>query len=536
LEGDAMPGSLGATSTAFGEFDAEASITSLSPGYRGSGVLLRISALPSPYGIGDLGGSAYTWIDLLKEARQGWWQIGSPYQSISSFATDGLFVSPQFLIDDGLLKTDDCADSFPPTVIDCDAVTRLKQHLLDLAWMRFKAGERRDLIPEYEHFCESRADWLEDYALFRALKLRYANAHYLAWPKELVERTPIALAKAKRELADVIDKFRLEQFLIHRQARLLKVYAHAKGVRLIGDLPFFVAQDSSDVWANPEYFLSNKEGHPRLAGGAPPHIVNSKGQLRSYPVYDWDVLRSTGYGWCIARIRAALAHVDVIRLDHFRGYAGAWRVAAGATGSQSGEWGQGPGGDFFRSVERELGKLPFIAEDVGMFTPFVSALCDQFHIPRTRFLQLGFDGRADNIHLPHNYSANTVAYTGTIDKGSTREWFEGLTRRERRWILTYLAKTQGETRGAVLQLIRLVWSSEASLAIAPLDDLINRTREGQMIGLGSAAGSRRWRLTEHMLHAKSLEWLGDLTLMSDRVGKLPHRIPQGERVRAAVSR
>ncbi|MGA7925410.1 MAG: 4-alpha-glucanotransferase, partial [Candidatus Sulfotelmatobacter sp.] len=303
--------------------------------YRASGLLLHVTSLPSAYGIGDLGSSAFSWIDRLHDANMAWWQAlplgptgygNSPYQSMSSFAGNALLISPGSLISDGLLQASDAQSQFSADAVDYDSVIPFKQRLLETAWANFKAGQRsaRDLAPAYDEFCARQAHWLEDYALFRALKEKYRGAYYLEWPAELVQRSPSALAEARRELASQIDQVRFAQFLLFRQADQLKEHAHAKGVSLIGDLPFFVSPDSSDVWANPQLFLLDEQHRPRFVAGVPPDYFSAQGQLWGNPVYNWDAVRSTGYRWCIDRLRALLAHVDVIRLDHFRGFAAAW--------------------------------------------------------------------------------------------------------------------------------------------------------------------------------------------------------------------
>jgi 4-alpha-glucanotransferase len=507
-------------------FDPGASTSQFQPGYRASGLLLHLTSLPSRYGIGDLGSGAFDWVDRLHDAGQTWWQAlplgptgygNSPYQCLSSFVGNGLLISPDLLIEDGLLQPEDCKGMFSSTTVDYDVVIPFKHRLLDTAWTRFRAGVRKDLIPAYEHFCHSRATWLEDYALFRALKAKYKVGSYLEWPAELVEREPSALADARRFLASEIDKVRLAQFLLFRQSNSLKEHARTKNVRLIGDLPFFVSPDSSDVWAHPELFLLDERRRPRFVGGVPPDYFSAQGQLWGNPVYDWQAHVRTGYAWCIDRLRALLAHVDVIRLDHFRAFAAAWHVPAGAPTAETGEWVPGPGADFFRAVESELGGLPFIAEDLGLITPDVSALREQFNIPGTRVLQFAFDGNADNSHLPHNYSTNTVAYTGTHDNATTREWFEGLPNRERRYFWDYLRRPEGEIREVVPEMIRLAWSSPAALAITPLQDLLNLGRDGRMNVPGQAEGNWRWRATGHMLTARSFEWLRELTNDTNRV-------------------
>jgi 4-alpha-glucanotransferase len=502
-----------------------ANVPPFPPDYRASGLLLHVTSLPSPYGIGDLGSSAFAWVDRLRDAGQGWWQalpIGptgygnSPYQSMSSFAGNGLLISPGCLISDGLLQASDCESHFPAGFVDYESVIPFKHQLFEKAWTRFKAGERNDLRPAYEEFCAEQANWLEDYALFRALKAKYNGAYYLEWPAELVQRRPEALRKERAELVNRIDQVRFAQFLLFRQADQLKEHAHAKGVGLIGDLPFFVSPDSSDVWANPELFLLDEQRRPRFVAGVPPDYFSAQGQLWGNPVYNWDALRSTGYRWCIDRLRALLAHVDVIRLDHFRGFAAAWHVPAGASSAQAGQWVQGPGAGFFQAVQRELGRLPFIAEDLGLITPDVQALRDQFQVPGTRVLQFAFDGHADNPYLPHNFVYNTVVYTGTHDNATTREWYEELPADQRQNLWNYLKRPPGESAEAAPALMRLAWSSMGALAIAPLQDLLNLGREARMNVPGRADGNWRWRCTEDMLSRPAFQWLQELTESSKR--------------------
>jgi len=493
--------------------------------YRSSGVLLHVTSLPSPYGIGDVGRPALAWIDRLHDAGQGWWQslpLGptgygdSPYQSLSSFAGNGLLISPESLISDGLLDPIDCASNFPSDVVDYDSVIPFKKKLLERAWSKFKAGERADLRPAFDEFCAKHQTWLEDYALFRALKNNFGGSYYLEWPEDLIQRKPAALAKVRRELANEIDQFRLEQFLLQLQADELREYAHAKGVTLIGDLPFFVSPDSSDAWADPELLLLDERRRPRFVAGVPPDYFSADGQLWGNPVYNWDALRSTGYQWCIDRFRALLGHVDVIRLDHFRGFAAAWHVPAGAKTSRSGEWVPGPGANLFEAVQRGLGRLPFVAEDLGTITAEVTLLRDQFQLPGMRVLQFAFDGHADNPYLPQNFVTNTVSYTGTHDNPPTREWYEQLPDSQKKTLSSHLKRELVNSVEAAPALIDLAWSSAAGLAIAPLQDILNLGAESRMNVPGRPGGNWRWRSTEEMLSTTAFEWLSELTQQSKR--------------------
>ena len=387
-----------------------------------------------------------------------------------------------------------------------------------MAWSRFHQGGRGDLRSEYEEFCFGQATWLEDYALFRALKARYGGAYYIEWPAELVQRDQCALANARRELRDEIDQVRFEQFLLSRQGEKLKEYAHSKGVTLIGDLPFFVSPDSSDVWANPEFFLVDERRRPKFVAGVPPDYFSAQGQLWGNPVYNWEALHATGYRWWIDRFRALLTHVDLIRLDHFRGFASAWHIPYGAPTAQTGSWQPGPGAEFFRKVKDELGGLPFIAEDLGLITPDVESLRDQFQVPGTRVLQFAFDGHEDNPYLPQNFVSNTVVYTGTHDNPTSCEWFEQLTNNQQETVSNKcLNAGNGRTFEPGPALMGLAWSSRAALAIAPLQDLLNLGPEARMNVPGRLGGNWSWRCTEEMLTDEPLAWLRDLTDESKRL-------------------
>jgi 4-alpha-glucanotransferase len=453
----------------------------------------------------------------------------SPYQPVSSFAGNELLISPDWLIEDELLRASDCqGHSFPQDKVDYNAVVPFKQGLLEKAWTNFSAGARSDLRPAYELFRNEQAHWLEDYALFRALKFKFGGAHYLEWPAELLQRQAPALDQVRHELEAQIDQVRFTQFLLFRQGERLKAYAHSRGLSLIGDLPFFVSPDSSDVWAHPELFLLDEQRRPRVVAGVPPDYFSAQGQLWGNPVYDWNALQQTGYRWSISRLQALLAHVDVIRLDHFRAFAAAWHVPSGAPTAQSGKWVAGPGADFFNALQRELGTLPFIAEDLGLITPDVYALRDEFHLPGMRILQFAFDGKSDNPYLPHNYDRNTVVYTGTHDNPTTRGWFDELPDYQRQNLWNYLKLPGGEGGDVSPALMNLGWSSVAALSMVPLQDLLNMGKEARMNIPGSLEGNWSWRCTEGMLSDRAFEWLRDLTKNSKRSG-VTQALPKGKR-------
>ena len=494
--------------------------------YRASGVVLHVTSLPSRYGIGDLGTAAYQWIDILCDAEQSWWQAlplgptgygNSPYQPLSSFAGNWLLISPEELIKDGLLRLGDCEPkTFSGNFVDYDSVVPFKRSILAAAWKSFRHGTHAEMRLKYEEFCERQAHWLEDYALFSALKARHGGAWYLEWPRELVDREPRAMNQARRDLSNEMDRVRFAQFLLSRQAYRLTKYAHSKGLRLMGDLPFFVSPDSSDVWANPELFLLDQEHRPRFVAGVPPDYFSAQGQLWGNPVYDWDAIRERDYEWVVNRARALLEHVDAIRLDHFRGFAAAWHVPSGAPTAETGSWVPGPGADLFETLERELGYLPFIAEDLGIITPDVTALRDRFQFSGTRVLQFAFDGSRDNPHLPHSYPHNVVAYTGTHDNNTTLGWYESLSEDQRWNIWNCLGQHSTEADNVTAALMQLAWDSPAALAMAPLQDVLNLGAEARMNVPGQSEGNWRWRCTETMLSEVGLTGLQSLTKAAAR--------------------
>jgi 4-alpha-glucanotransferase len=499
--------------------------------YRASGMLLHVTSLPSAYGVGDVGPVAYAWANHLRDAGQTWWQAlplgptgygNSPYQALSSFAGNGLLISPDLLIEEGLLHEGDCpVQTLDAARVDFPTVIRRKHRLLEIAWVNFRAGKFRGRQSEYEQFCLEQSQWLNDYALFRALKAHYGGAHYLDWPTELVQRDDHALDAARQQLSCEIDRVRFAQFLLFRQGKRLKEYASAKGVRLIGDLPFFVSGDSSDVWANPQLFALDRERRPCFVSGVPPDAFSADGQLWGSPVYDWEHHRQTGYRWWIDRLRALCSHVDVVRLDHFRGFAAAWHIPAGSPTARTGSWVAGPGADLLSAVARELGGLPFIAEDLGVITPDVSALREQFDIPGTRVIQFAFDGDQTNPHLPDKYVPNTVVYTGTHDNNTSRGWFDQLSHDQKQRLRNKVARRDLGSGEAAAALMQMAWSSRAALAIAPLQDLLNLGCEARMNVPGRAEGNWAWRCSSEMLAAAPFEALAGLTRRSNRLPLAP---------------
>lgn len=495
-------------------------------GARGAGILLHVSSLPSRFGIGDFGPSALAWVDRLADAGIGWWQFlplgppgrgNSPYEPFSTFAINEFFISPEGLLQDGLLQPAElAAPALDPASVEFDRVDKLKFGLLVKAYNRLRVGADSTLRDEFDLFCRAQTHWLDDYALFRALREQHNGAEFREWPIELRHREPDALSAARDQLSETIDRFRFAQFILARQGRRLRNYAHSKGVRLIGDVAFLVATNSAEVWAHPEIFLLDAEGRPAFLAGVPPDYFSADGQLWGNPLYDWTALRGTGYRWWIDRLQAAISQVDAVRLDHFRAFAAAWHIPAGSATARIGEWRPGPGADFFNSAAQELGPLPLIAEDLGLITADVTALRDQFQFPGMRVLQFAFDGHPDNPFLPENYPRHVVAYTATHDNNTTRGWYESLSEEERQFLRTYLGPAFGEADKVAWDLMRLAWESRADLAIAPLQDALNLGAEARMNRPGHSLGNWGWRATEDQVSAAPLDRLAELTRTTGR--------------------
>jgi 4-alpha-glucanotransferase len=469
---------------------------------RSSGVLLHPTSLPGPFGIGDLGPAAHAWIDTLARAKQTWWQIlpvgptgfgDSPYQSYSTFAGNLNLVSPDLLVRDGLLRADDLGGhSFPNDHVDYRAVEPFKLGLVRRAWASFQAGQAAHLRDAYEQFLHEKRAWVGDYALFMAIKEARGGQPWYDWPTEVRHRDAAgpALAEVRHDLADLIGENLFGQFLFFHQWDELRRHAREQGIRLIGDVPIFVSPDSADVWANPQGYLLDEDLRPRVVAGVPPDYFAKTGQLWGNPHYDWEAMRKTGYAWWVARLRATLELVDLVRLDHFRGVLAAWQVPAEEVTAVNGKWVRGPGEDLFTRLRADLGGLPFIAEDLGEITPDVYALRDSLELPGMKVLQFAFDKPA-NPFLPHNYPANCVAYSGTHDNDTTRGWYATVSAAERDFYRRYVARDGSDV---AWDLIRLAWSSVADLAIAPLQDILDLGADARMNIPGVSGGNWRWRV------------------------------------------
>jgi 4-alpha-glucanotransferase len=479
---------------------------------RASGVLLHPTSLPGEFGIGDLGAEAFEFVDFLKKSGQTYWQVlplgqtgygDSPYQCFSAFAGNTNLISPQKLADEGFLSVAEINDkpAFPIGKIDFGAVYEWKNRLLRRAYERFRLTTSVDLRGRFETFCQQHAAWLEDYALYRAVKLSQNQKAWYEWAKDLKLRSPSAIARARGDLRSEIEAQKFYQFLFFSQWLAVKKYANDAGIKIVGDVPIFVALDSADVWCQPQEFKLNADGSPRVVAGVPPDYFSATGQLWGNPIYNWEAMRRDGFRWWIERVKSTLKMVDIVRVDHFRGFAAAWEVPGGELTAVNGEWVNVPGKELFNALESAIGDLPFWAEDLGVITPDVEELRDSFGFPGMRILQFAFGGDARNHDLPHNYIPNCVAYTGTHDNDTTVGWFHsvggaGSTRddsqiqRERRFCLKYLNSNGAEIHW---DFIRAVWASVANTAIVPMQDLLGLGSEARMNLPASSSGNWAWR-------------------------------------------
>ena len=503
---------------------------------RASGILLHPTSLPGNFGIGDLGDEAYRFVDFLADAKQTYWQVlplgptgygDSPYQCFSAFAGNTHLISPQKLVEEGLLTEDEISQKpdFPAERIDFGAVYEWKNWILPKAYERFRMTTSVDLRGKFETFSQQNAAWLDDYALYRAAKAAQNQKAWYEWSEPLRLRHENALNQAREVLQAEILAQKFYQFLFSWQWTELKKYANEKNIKIVGDIPIFVALDSADVWCNPREFKLNEDGSPKVIAGVPPDYFSTTGQLWGNPIYNWERMQAEGFRWWIERVRSTLKTVDVVRVDHFRGFAAAWEVPGGDTTAENGRWVNVPGKELFKTLQNALGELPVMAEDLGVITPDVEELRDSFGFPGMRILQFAFGGDTANHDLPHNYIRNAVAYTGTHDNDTAVGWFNsqagsGSTRddaqisREHDFCLEYLGCGAEEIHW---NFIRAVWASTADTAMTPMQDLLGLGNEARMNLPASNAGNWQWRFRNDDLSDEIAARLRRLTEIYGRV-------------------
>ena len=495
-----------------------------------SGILLHPTSLPSPYGIGDLGDAAYRFVDFLKKAGQHLWQIlplthtgygDSPYQSFSAYAGQPLLISPAHLMELGLLTADDLADVPPccPDSVDYGAIIPWKQSVYEKAYAHFmNAGPKElPLYTEYLDFIQEEQGWLNDYALFMACKSENGGVSWLEWEDKYRMPAPEFKEKLRSTLKEKIGFYQFLQFIFYKEWHALKTYANEHDVRIIGDIPIFVSMDSADVWANQHLFQLDSKGFPLKVAGVPPDYFSATGQLWGNPLYDWEAHEKEGFSWWISRIRHQLKSLDILRIDHFRGFESYWAIPYGEKTAINGKWIPAPGYDLFHAIQDALGDdLPIIAEDLGIITPEVDALRKEFHFPGMKVLQFAFDNLGESDYLPYRFTdPDCVCYTGTHDNDTTLGWYKTLSQDCQRRLRRYVRCTDDDTR-ICRELIAAALGSIAGYVIFPLQDVLGYGSSARMNTPGTASGNWSWRFSEGALREELAETLREDTMLYGR--------------------
>ena len=501
---------------------------------RASGIILHPTSLPGPDGIGDLGPEAYRWVNFLADSGCHLWEVlplgptgygDSPYQCFSAFAGNPYLISPALLLEQGLINRGDLADrpDFPVDHVDYGEAIQWKLKILDRAYLRFNQTKHPALWVEFGLFKTAQSFWLQDFALFMAIKASYGGVSWENWPQPLRKRERKALESFMRNEAQEIERHMFRQFLFYHQWNELKKYVHTKDIKIIGDIPIFVAYDSTDAWSHPELFFLDDDGRPAVVAGVPPDYFSPTGQLWGNPLYRWDVHQQQEYAWWVERLKSTLQLVDIARLDHFRGFGGYWEVPYGLPTAEVGRWVRGPGRDFFEVVRAVLGDLPIIAEDLGVITPDVVELRDRFNLPGMKVFQFAFSSDSTDPFLPHNYPQQCVAFTGTHDNDTAIGWYQTAPESERDFIRRYLARSGVDI---AWDMIRAVWSSVAAFALAPLQDVLSLGPEARMNLPGRPYGNWTWRMRPNTLTDDVARRLKEMnTLYSRAELETPEKTP-----------
>ena len=473
---------------------------------RSSGILMHISSLPSPYGIGDLGATAYRFVDFLQESGHHYWQIlpinpsvksmgHSPYSSFSAFAGNPLLISPEMLVKDGFLSKKDISSppDFNEQKVEFGKVSSFKETLVEKAYANFIKKEKQYVVP-FAEFCDQNETWLEDYALYLTLKTKYQSS-WTEWPETIRDCDPETLAELRQELAQGIKKEKIIQFLFFTQWQKLVDYCHKKEIYLIGDIPFYVTHDSVDCWAHSQYFKLDKNKQPTKVSGVPPDYFSETGQLWGTPVFDWRELKKNNFDWWIERLGQNLRLYDLVRLDHFRAFSAFWEVPAKEETAINGKWVACPGKEFFEKAKKKFPAMPFIAEDLGMMDDKVYKLLGAFGFPTMKVLQFAFDeNMGENTYILHNHKENCLVFTGTHDNNTSVGWFKSLKKEEAKRIGEYTGQRVNKKNvHQVLQ--RLALMSVANLAIVPMQDILGLDEAAIMNRPGTGTGNWAWRMT-----------------------------------------
>ena len=494
---------------------------------RASGILMGISSIPSKYGIGCFSKEAYDFVDQLEKAGQQYWQIlplgptgygDSPYQSVSTFAGNPYFIDLEELIKKELLTKEECEA--------CDwggsesYVDYEKMYLSRYKLLR-KAYEKADLKtnPDYAEFLKEEKDWLQDYCLFMAIKNEQKGICWIDWPEELKDRHSKAVKEAEKELAEEIEFYRFQQYCFTTQWRKLKAYANKKGISIIGDVPIYVALDSSDAWANPEMLQFDEDYDPKAVAGCPPDAFSATGQLWRNPLYDWKALKKDGYGWWVQRMTHCMELYDVVRIDHFRGFDEYYAIPYGDKTAERGKWEKGPGMDLFHTLDKKIKDLRVIAEDLGFLTESVLEMLKESGYPGMKVLQFAFDGSEDSNYLPYKYDHNCVVYTGTHDNETTKGWLENLQGHDLKFVREYINCYEQPVNDCVWALIRTALSSVADLAVIPIQDYLCLGNEARMNAPSTFGDNWKWRLTANQISETTLYHMREVTRIYGRLAK-----------------
>ena len=496
--------------------------------YRQGGILLHPTSLPGIFGIGDLGSEFYRFIDFLHSNRQQLMQIlplgptgygNSPYQSFSAFAGNPLLISPEKLVDIGILTSDEIVlPKFPKSRVDYKKVMAFKWDLLLQAFTNYSKRSPSALREQFKAFSNKHHYWLEEYALFMSIKEAHDLKAWNTWEEPLKSRKTSALLSWKRNYQKEVEFHKFTQFIFFHQWNEAKKYTHKKKIRIIGDIPIFLAYDSADVWVNSHLFYLDKYGELEYVAGVPPDYFSETGQLWGNPIFRWNRMKANGYKWWIQRIKHSFSQIDILRIDHFRGFEAYWRIPADEPTAINGKWVPGPGIELFIELKKALGPLPIIAENLGVITPAVVELLQQSGFPGMRVLQFAFgleeEEFKENEYLPHNYIPNTVVYTGTHDNDTTQGWFKTVPKEVQTEVLEYLNSNNEDIVG---DLIRLAWNSVAKMSIIPLQDLLRLGTEGRMNFPGTESGNWEWRFTWDQLTEEKGEEIAKLSKIYERL-------------------
>lgn len=493
---------------------------------RSSGILMHIASLPSEFGIGDFGKGAYEFIDFLEKSNQKIWQIlplgptgygDSPYQSFSAFAGNPYFIDLKDLVNEKLIENSDLSElkkNGKINRIDYGFIYNKKLPILRKAYEEFK---RQEKLHELNNFKNENNYWIVDYSLYMALKNKFNNKNWLDWPLEYKNREKEIMEIAKSELIDDINYHIFLQFQFFKQWLKIKKYANDKNIKIIGDIPIFVALDSADAWSKSEMFLFDENKNPEKIAGCPPDFFSETGQLWGNPLYNWDILENEKYGWWIERVKTCFKYHDIVRIDHFRGFESYWAIPVNAKTAVDGKWEKGPGMKLFNAIKKELGNKPIIAEDLGFLTPEVKNLLEESGYPGMKILIFAFNAGSESDYLPHKYSENCVAYTGTHDNDTVLGWYIHAKKEDKEYCDSYLRKIEEIVSSEInWKFIEAIWNSKAMVAIAPIQDIIGLDNTGRINTPSTSEGNWNWRLTADKLTDKRAERLRQLTIKSNR--------------------